>query len=88
MSGRFYRIKIVAVDESMRGKGAFRRLVTPVLDFADKEKIPVVLETHNYDNVGLYEHFGFDLVKTIKSGETPIEQYCMIRNPVTETAAC
>jgi len=31
--------------------------------------------------VGLYEHFGFDLVKTIKSGETHIEQYCMIRNP-------
>ena len=88
VSRRFYRIKIVAVDEGMRGKGAFRRLVTPILDYADKEKIPVVLETHNYDNVGLYEHFGFDLVKTIKSADTPIEQYCMIRNPVTGTVAC
>ena len=44
----------------------------PVFDYADKEKIPVVLETHNYDNEGLYEHFGFDLVKTIKSGSEKI----------------
>ncbi len=88
VNGRFFRIKIVAIDENMRGKGAFRRLVTPVLDFADKEKIPVVLETHNWDNVGLYEHFGFDLVKTIKSCRTQIEQYCMIRNPVSKPATC
>ena len=38
-----------------------------------------MLETHNIKNVGLYEHFGFELVKTIKSEVTPIEQYCMIR---------
>ena len=47
-------------------------LVTPVLDYADKVNIPVVLEIHNYDNVGFYEHFGFDLVKTIKSGSEKI----------------
>ena len=51
MSRRFYRIKIVAVDEGMRGKGAFRRLVTPILDYADKEKIPVVLGLYGQVNV-------------------------------------
>jgi GNAT superfamily N-acetyltransferase len=77
----YYRIKIVAVDKELRGTGAFRRLVTPVLDHCDELNIPIVLETHNYNNVGLYEHFGFQLVKTIESGDTDVKQYCMIRNP-------
>jgi len=77
----YYRIKIVAVDKELRGSGAFRRLVTPVLDHCDTLNIPVVLETHNYNNVGLYEHFGFELVKTIESDSTDVKQYCMIRYP-------
>jgi len=81
INDRYYRIKIVAVDKELRGSGAFRRLVTPVLDQCDKSNIPVVLETHNYNNVGLYEHFGFQLVKTIESDSTDIKQYCMIRYP-------
>jgi hypothetical protein len=52
IKGRYYRIKIVAVDKSMRGQGAFRRLVTPVIAFSDSEKVPLIIETHNEDNVG------------------------------------
>ncbi len=84
IAGRHYRIKIIAVDKELRGTGAFRKLITPAIDFADREKIPMVLETHNPSNVPLYEHFGFELVKTIKSDETPIEQYCMIRKFASE----
>jgi predicted GNAT family N-acyltransferase len=81
IEGEYYRIKIVAVDKSLRGTGAFRRLMTPVLESCDRKKIPVILETHNYTNVGLYNHFGFELVKTIESNDTDIKQYCMIRKP-------
>ncbi len=81
INDRYYRIKIVAVDKELKGTGAFRRLVTPVLDHCDKSNIPVVLETHNNNNVGLYEHFGFELVKTIESDNTDVKQYCMIRYP-------
>ncbi len=77
--GRYYHIKITAVDKSLRGTGAFRKLITPRIQYADREQIPMVLETHNKSNVGLYERFGFTLVKTIQSPYTPIEQYCMIR---------
>jgi GNAT superfamily N-acetyltransferase len=80
--GRHYRIKIIAIDKALRGTGAFRKLITPAIEYADREQIPMVLETHNPSNVGLYEHFGFKLVKTIKSSETPIQQYCMIREPL------
>ena len=84
---RFYRIKIVAVDKSMRGQGAFRRLVTPVIAFSDSERVPLIIETHNEDNVGLYRKFGFELVKTITSPATEIQQYCMIRWPEPRATA-
>ncbi len=82
ITGRYYHIKITAVDKSLRGTGTFRKLIAPAIEYADKEQIPMVLETHNKTNVGIYERFGFELVKTIQSPETPIEQYCMIRQPV------
>lgn len=78
---RYYHIKITAVDKSLRGTGAFRKLISPVIEYAEREGLHMVLETHNKSNIGLYEHFGFELVKTISSPETPIEQYCMIRKP-------
>lgn len=81
IKGRYYRIKIVAVDKSMRGQGAFRRMMTPLIAFSDTEQVPIIIETHNEDNVGLYQKFGFELVKTITSPRTEIRQYCMIRWP-------
>jgi ribosomal protein S18 acetylase RimI-like enzyme len=81
IQGRHFRVKIIAIDKSLRGKGAFRRLITPAIEFADREQIPMVLETHNQRNVGIYEHFGFELVKTITAIETHVQQYCMIRKP-------
>ena len=81
IKGRHYRVKIIAVDKSLRGSGAFRRLITPVLDYAGEHRIPIVLETHNPSNIGLYEHFGFTLVKTITHPDTEIEQYCMVWYP-------
>ena len=85
VSGRHYRLKIIAVDKALRGSGAFRRLIGPVLEYADHNQIPVVLETHNPSNVGLYEHFGFALVKSITHPKTEIIQYCMIRYPEKTT---
>jgi ribosomal protein S18 acetylase RimI-like enzyme len=85
ITGRHYRVKIIAIDKEMRGSGAFRRLITPAIEFCDKERITMVLETHNYNNVGLYEHFGFELVKAITSPEIEIKQYCMIRKPAGST---
>ena len=82
IKSRYYRVKIVAIDKSMRGKGAFRRLITPILELSDTENVPLILETHNAGNLGIYQKFGFELVKTINSPTTEIQQYCMIRWPV------
>ena len=81
VNGRHYRVKVISIDKSLRGTGAFRKLITPAIEYADQEQIPMVLETHNPSNVGLYEHFGFKLMKTISSPDTGVQQYCMIREP-------
>ncbi|TVQ87466.1 MAG: GNAT family N-acetyltransferase [Bacteroidetes bacterium] len=82
VNGRHYRVKVISIDKSLRGTGAFRKLITPAIEYADQEQIPMVLETHNPSNVGLYEHFGFKLMKTISSPDTDVQQYCMIREPL------
>lgn len=82
VNGRHYRVKIISIDKSLRGTGAFRKLITPAIEFSDREQIPMVLETHNPSNVGLYKHFGFEPAKTISSSDTDIQQYCMIRKPL------
>jgi ribosomal protein S18 acetylase RimI-like enzyme len=81
LPGPYYRIKVVAVDQSIRGTGAFRRLISPVLDHCEARQIPVVLETHNPENVPRYEHFGFRVVKTLEAPDTDVRQYCMVREP-------
>lgn len=82
IKGCFFRLKIIAVHKSLRGTGIFRKLITPLIEKAEKESIPIVLETHNPENVPIYEKFGFNLVKTITHPLAEITQYCMVRQPV------
>jgi GNAT superfamily N-acetyltransferase len=79
-STRYFYLQLVAIDRALKGKGVFRRLVEPVLTRSEHENMPVLLDTHDKDNVSLYEHFGFKLVREhhAKSG-APITQYSMIR---------
>jgi ribosomal protein S18 acetylase RimI-like enzyme len=78
---RYYHIKIIAIAEEMRGSGAFRKLVTPVIERCEIERIPIILETHNPRNVPIYEHYGFQVVSTRSAGGLELKQYCMLRSP-------
>ncbi|PDW02948.1 hypothetical protein [Candidatus Viridilinea mediisalina] len=77
----YYHLKIIAIDKHLRGTGAFRKLITPVLINCDLQQIPIVLETHNEQNVAIYAHFDFELVHTISAPHTNLKQYCMVRYP-------
>ncbi|MGN0962057.1 MAG: hypothetical protein ACI4PP_00605 [Clostridia bacterium] len=77
--GEVYNLQLIILDEELKGTGAFRRLITPVLESCEKEGIPVVLQTNNPDNVPLYEHFGFTLTETRTSDKIPLVCYCMAR---------
>jgi citrate lyase synthetase len=77
----YYYLQLVAIDSSLKGSGTFRKLVEPLLTRLEHENLPVLLDTHDKNNVPLYEHFGFELVKEhhAKSG-APITQYSMIKH--------
>ncbi|MDL2254454.1 hypothetical protein LJC49_10390 [Ruminococcaceae bacterium OttesenSCG-928-I18] len=61
--GPYYYVNILCIDESLKGSGAFRTLITPALRRADRLGIPVLLDTFDEHNVQIYEHFGFQTVE-------------------------
>lgn len=74
-------LQVVAVASELKGTGAFRRLIDPVIAECDASGIPMVLQTHNPNNVPLYEHFGFKLVEKVDSKELELSCYNMARMP-------
>lgn len=79
VKGEFIHIDLIVVDKKHRNKGLAKEIIKSVFEEADKENVVVTLETQNPNNVLLYKHFGFEVVK-----EQPYEeliQYCMIRKP-------
>lgn len=81
----FYHVNIIAIDKTEKGKGKFRAMFTPIFIYCIKNNLPVILETANPNNVPLFEHIGFKLVKTLENKQTGINQYCLIKNPESET---
>lgn len=78
--GHDKRMHIVyfAVRPSMRGKGVASKLMKPVLDYADRHKLLTSLETHNAQNVMMYEHYGFRVMDTMQK-HFSVKQFCMVR---------
>ena len=52
-----------------------------MLGFCDDEKMVAYLETNKEVNVGLYRHYGFDLMKEEMIPQTPVTHYAMVRRP-------
>ncbi|MDF2543555.1 MAG: GCN5-related N-acetyltransferase [Herbinix sp.] len=80
---RVKRLHIIyfAVRPSKRGTGIADRLMYPILDYVDTHHLETSLETHKEQNVGLYQHYGFQIYKVIDK-HTDLKQYCMVRPAV------
>jgi len=50
-----------------------------VINYAQKHKMLISLETHNPNNVPIYEHFGFKTYGIVEKHHFGLKQYCMIR---------
>lgn len=75
-----------AVRKAFHGKGLAHRLITPVLDYADKNGVQVALETHNAANLDMYKHYGFELFDSF-TGSLNLREYCLLRKPASGGAA-
>ena len=72
----------LSVKKDAQGKGIASKLLRPMLEFCDDERMVAYLETNKDSNVGLYQHYGFDLVKEEIIPKTPVTHYAMVRNPI------
>ena len=74
----------LSIKKDAQGKGIASKLMRPMLEFCDNEKMIAYLETNKEKNVGLYQHYGFDLMKEELIPKTPVMHYAMVRNPKGE----
>ena len=72
----------LSIKKDAQGKGIASKLMRPMLSFCDDERMVAYLETNKAANVGLYQHYGFDLMKEELIPESPVTHYAMVRPPV------
>ena len=72
----------LSVKKDAQGKGIASKLMRPMLQFCDDERMVAYLETNKDTNVGLYRHYGFDLMKEEVIAGTPVTHYAMVRQPM------
>ncbi len=75
--GEVYHILVVVINKSLQGTGALRSLLMPVINECEEKKIPIILQTHNSDNVPIYQHYGFKLIESHFSEEIELNCFCM-----------
>ena len=76
-------LQIIGVDPEYHGQGFSSRLVMPVLQRIDRERMPCFLDTSNEKNVAIYRRFGFELVSEDKIPGTELTSFAMLRKVQT-----
>ena len=74
----------LSIKKSAQGKGIASKLMRPMLQFCDDEKMVTYLETNKASNVSLYTHYGFYLKKEEFIPKTTVTHYAMVRYPKGE----
>ena len=80
-SNDFVHFYALGVDPKARGTGAFRKLFTPFLDYADTHGMPCYLECYSDRLEGLYGSFGFETVERLGDSAFDIVERAMVRTP-------
>ena len=71
----------LSIKKDAQGKGIASKLMRPMLQFCDDERMVAYLETNKEENVGLYRHYGFDLMKEELIPTSPVMHYAMVKYP-------
>ena len=72
----------LSIRKDAQGKGIASKLMRPMLQFCDDERMVVYLETNKESNVGLYQHYGFELMKEEQIPKSTVTHYAMVRKPI------
>jgi ribosomal protein S18 acetylase RimI-like enzyme len=63
-----YYLQVIGVDPTQAGKGIGGALVGFAAHLADRDAVPLYLETSNHTNLSFYRRYGFDVICEL---ETP-----------------
>ena len=74
----------LSIKKDAQGKGIASKLLRPMLNFCDNEKMIAYLETNKQANVSLYNHYGFELKKEEVIPKSTVTHYAMVRYPKGE----
>jgi ribosomal protein S18 acetylase RimI-like enzyme len=76
-------LEIIGVAPAHQGQGFSSRLLRPVLERIDRERMPCYLETNAEKNVAIYRRFGFEVVSEDKMPGTEVTTFAMLRKGQT-----
>ncbi|WP_105616405.1 GNAT family N-acetyltransferase [Vallitalea okinawensis] len=73
-------LMLIGVDPEKQGQGFGSKLLTPMLRIAEQKGHPCYLETHNENNVQIYEKYGFKVISEDIVPGTDIIQFSMVKD--------
>ena len=74
-------LALLAIDPPFQGRGLASKLLRPMLQRLDNQRLPAYVETQNLKNVAMYSHYGFRLIREDQPPGTGFKLYLMVRQP-------
>lgn len=71
----------LVVEPAKQRSGAGSALLQQLFRQADREQMPIYLETHQFENVAYYEARGFGQIHTGKMPYQSMPYWCLLREP-------
>ena len=75
----FLYVLVIGVATELQGKGFGRKLIGAAIEKSEREGLQLYLETEVEENVKMYEHFGFRLLKRITLPIVDLPMWEMVR---------
>jgi len=82
MAGCVYLyLLVIGVATELQGNGFGRKLIGVAIEKSDREGLQLYLDTATEENMKMYEHFGFSLLKKITLPIVDLPMWEMVREP-------
>jgi ribosomal protein S18 acetylase RimI-like enzyme len=76
-------LEIIGVGPAYQGQGFSSRLLRPLLERIDRERMPCFLETNTAKNVAIYRRFGFEIASEDRLPGAEVTSFAMLRKAQT-----
>jgi ribosomal protein S18 acetylase RimI-like enzyme len=77
----FLYVLVIGVATELQGKGFGRKLIDAAVEKSEREGLQIYLDTSTEENMKMYEHFGFKLLKRVTLPIVDLPMWEMVRAP-------